>query len=142
MASATHRERQIPGLDKIESPRDIGRTGTAHDQRRAQVECTVEDQARRFIPGGRRRDYVAGNLGSELPDRRRIERSRILFACFDDSARSRKDLNWVPAKRGRGDRRLPDKPSSSIQLLIHSARLSRDGGKRRAGRESKRLPTR
>jgi hypothetical protein len=65
-----------------------------------------------FIVGRLRRDYVAGNLGSELPDRRRIERSRILFACFEDWPRSSKHLHRAPIKRRRGECRLLDELSS------------------------------
>jgi hypothetical protein len=44
MASATHGQWQILVLSKIESPRDVGRAGTANDQRGTPIECTVENQ--------------------------------------------------------------------------------------------------
>ena len=45
MASATHRHGQILVLGEFKRPRDVGRTGTANDQRRTPIECAVEDQA-------------------------------------------------------------------------------------------------
>jgi hypothetical protein len=60
-----------------------------------------------------RRDYVAANLRSKLADRRRIKRSRIPLACFEDPSRPGKCLNWVPVKRYGQRRLLHELPSSS-----------------------------
>jgi hypothetical protein len=57
---------------------------------------------------------VPANLGNKFSDRRHIERSRILFACFEDPPRSSKLLNRVPVKRRCGQRRLLDELSSSF----------------------------
>jgi hypothetical protein len=73
MASATHRQRQILVLGEFKRPRYVGRTDAANDQRRTPIECTVENQARRFVVGRLRCNYVAVNLGNKFSDRRRIK---------------------------------------------------------------------
>jgi hypothetical protein len=43
MASATHRQRQIPVLREFKRSRDVGRASAANDQRRTEVERPVKD---------------------------------------------------------------------------------------------------
>jgi hypothetical protein len=43
MASATHRQGQIPVLGEFKRSRDVGRAGAANDQRRAEIERPVKD---------------------------------------------------------------------------------------------------
>jgi len=117
MGSATHRYGQTLALPKIESSRDVGRAGAAHDQRRVPIECPIADQARRFIVGRFRRDQVAGNLGSELSDGRRIGSSN-LFARSPDPLRSSQHLHRTPVKRRCSERRLLDELSSSDERRI------------------------
>ncbi len=124
MASATHRQRQILVLGEFKRSRDVGRTGTANDQRRTPIECAVENQACRFIVGRLRCDYVPANLGTKFSDRRCIERSGILFACFEDPPSASKHLNRTPVKRRSGERRLLDELSSSSERHIRLHQLS------------------
>jgi hypothetical protein len=102
VASTAHRQRQILAPSKIESSRYVRRTGTANDHRRTPIECAVENQASRFIVRRLRCDYVPANLGNKFSDRRRIKRSRILFACFEDPPRVSKSADRAPIKRGCG----------------------------------------
>src|SRR5215472_17107473 len=114
MASAAHGQRQTLPLAKIESPRNVGRAGAAHDQRWMPIiECGIIDQARRLIVGRFRRDHVAGNFGSKLPDRRCIEWSSILPACSDDPPPTSKHLYRERTEGCCGKRRLLNELSSS-----------------------------
>jgi hypothetical protein len=113
MASATHRQRQILVLGEFKRPRDVGRTGTANDERGTTIESTVENQACRFIVGCLRCDYLPAHLGSKFSDCSPIDRSGILVACFEQSPRPGKCLNRASAKGRCRERRLLDETSSS-----------------------------
>src|SRR5215469_91421 len=114
MASAAHGQRHTLPLAKIESPRNVGRADAAHDQRwMPMIECGIIDQTRRFIVGRIRRDQVAGNFGSKLPDRRWIKWSSILPACSDDPSPTSKHRYRAHTEGCTSKRRLLNELSSS-----------------------------
>src|SRR6516225_4963205 len=118
MSSATHSYRYPLSLGKVENSRNVGRVGAAYDQSRMPIVCTIGDQARGSISRGIWGNHVPGNLRSQLPDGRRIERSGILFACFGHPLRFIEHLNRTPAEGGGSECRLLDELSSSNERHI------------------------
>src|SRR5580700_393320 len=102
VASATHGQRQILALRKIECACDVRRAGAANDQRRTPIECEIENQARRLIVGHLWGDHVSGNLGSQIPNCRRIERSCILLASSKNLAPAAEQIDRRTVNRRRG----------------------------------------
>jgi hypothetical protein len=115
MATATHCQRQILLLSEFQRPHQVGRVGTANDQRRTPIECAVENQACRFIVGRLRCDDMPANLGNKFSDRRHIGRSGILFGCFEHSPRPGKRSHGASGESRSRERSLLEELSSSRQ---------------------------
>jgi hypothetical protein len=84
---------QTLALRKIESARDVGRTGAENDQCWMPVICSIADQARRFIAGPSGVITWPVIVGGQLSDRRCVEWSRAIFLPSEDTSRFRKRLH-------------------------------------------------
>jgi hypothetical protein len=90
VASSAYSQWQVLGQSKIESTRDIVGGCATHDHGRMAIKCQVEDSACRVILRSLGRDYMARDMGGQLPDGLRVERSTIFLIRVEETTRPAK----------------------------------------------------